>query len=72
MKKWLSGIRGTVVIILTWTVGWGLSFGGLMELVDPHGEILDVWPSAMAIPGFIGGALFSALLWIAEARRSFD
>lgn len=72
MKKWLSGIRGTVAIILTWTVGWGLGFGGLMEIVDPHGEILDVWPTAMAIPGFIGGAVFSALLRIAEGRRSFD
>ncbi len=72
MKKWLSGIRGTVAMILTWTVGWGLGFGGLMELYDPHGQIGDVWPTALAIPGFIGGVVFSALLWIAEGRRSFD
>jgi hypothetical protein len=72
MKRWLSGIRGTVAMILTWTVGWGLGFGGLMELYDPHGQIGDVWPTALAIPGFIGGILFSALLRIAEGRRSFD
>lgn len=73
MKKWLSGVRGTVLMILTWTVGWGLGFGGLIELfVDPSGAIEDVWPTALAIPGFIGGAVFSALLRIAERRRSFD
>jgi hypothetical protein len=73
MKKWLSGIRGTVVMILTWTVGWGLGFGGLIEaFVDPHGEIGDVWLTLMAIPGFIGGVLYSALLRITEGRRSFD
>ena len=41
-------------------------------LVDPSGDILDVWPTAMAIPGFIGGAVLSALLRIAEGRRRFD
>jgi len=73
MKKWFSGIRGTVVMILLWTVGWGLGFGGLIELfVDPSGDIVDIWPTAMAIPGFIGGVVLSALLRIAEGRRSFD
>lgn len=72
MKRWLSGIRGTVLMILLWTVGWGLGFGGLIELLDPHGEIGDVWPTLMAIPGFISGVVFSALLWITEGRRSFD
>lgn len=73
MKKWMSGIRGTVLMILLWIVGWGLGFGGLIEaFVDPDGEILDIWFTAMAIPGFIGGVVFSALLRIAEGRRSFD
>ncbi|MDX2042085.1 MAG: hypothetical protein SF097_12595 [Acidobacteriota bacterium] len=73
MNKWMSGIRGTVLMILLWVVGWGLGFGGLIEaFVDPDGEILDIWFTAMAIPGFIGGVVFSALLRIAEGRRSFD
>lgn len=72
MKAWLSGARGTAAMILTWTVGWGLGFGGIMELYDPDGKILDVWPTAMAIPGFIGGMVFSAILWFAERRRPFD
>jgi hypothetical protein len=73
MKKWLSGIRGTVAMILTWTVGWGLGFGGLIEaFVDPSGAIVDIWFTMMAIPGFVGGVVFSALLRLAEGRRSFD
>jgi hypothetical protein len=73
MKKWMSGMRGTILMILLWIVGWGLGFGGLIEaFIDPHGEILDIWFTAMAIPGFIGGVVFSALLRIAEGRRSFD
>jgi hypothetical protein len=72
MKKWLSGNRGTLMMIVTWTLGWGLGFGGLMELYDPDGKIGDVWPTALAIPGFIGGIVFSVLLRIAERDRSFD
>jgi hypothetical protein len=66
-QRWLGGIRGTVVMILTWTVGWALGFGGLIEaFVDPSGKIIDIWFTTMAIPGFGGGALYSALLRIAE------
>ena len=72
MRKWLSGVRSTILMILIWTVGWGLGFGGLMELYDSAGEIGDVWPTALAIPGFIGAAVFSALLRAAEGRRRFD
>ncbi len=72
MNKWLTGVRGTVLMILTWTVGWGLGFGGLMELYDPSGRIEDVWPMALAIPGFIGGIVFCTLFRIAEAPRGFD
>jgi len=73
MKKWMSGIRGTLLMILLWIVGWGLGFGGLIEaFIDTSGEILDIWFTAMALPGFIGGVVFSALLAIAERGRSFD
>jgi hypothetical protein len=73
VKGWLSGVRGTIAMTLIWTVGWGLGFGGLIELlVDPHGEIEDVWLTVMAVPGFLGGVLFCALLRLAEGRRAFD
>ena len=73
MKKWMSGIRGTILMILLWVSGWGLGFGGIMEaFIDPDGKIGDVWPTALAVPGFIGGIIFSALLAFAERGKSFD
>jgi hypothetical protein len=73
MKNWRNGIRGTVLMILLWVVGWGLGFGGLIEaFVDPNGEIMDIWFVPMAVTGFIAGVVFSALLAIAERGRSFD
>ena len=41
-------------------------------LMDPMGSLVDVWVTALAIPGFLGGAVFSAVLRIAEGRRRFD
>lgn len=73
MKKWMSGIRGAVLMTVLWIIGWGLGFGGIMEaFIDPDGKIGDVWPTALAIPGFIGGIVFSALLLIVERSSSFD
>ena len=73
MKKWRSGISGTVVMVLTWTFGWALGYGGFIEaFVDPRGEIEDIWFTVMAIPGLIGGLLFSALLRLAEGPSNFD
>ena len=72
MKKWMSGIRGSVLMIVLWVISWGVGFGGIMEMVDPNGEIQDVWPTLLAIPGFIGGVVFSMLLVIAERGHGFD
>ena len=73
MKKWMSGIRGAILMIVLWVIGWALGFGGIMEaFIDPDGKIQDVWPTVLAIPGFIGGIVFSALLLIAERGRSSD
>ena len=59
-------------MIVLWVIGWGLGFGGIMELVDPDGKIQDVWPTLLAVPGFIGGVIFAALLLAAERGRTFD
>ena len=73
MKEWLSGVRGIVLMIIVWVIGWGLGFGGIVEaFIDPDGKIQDVWPTVLAIPGLVGGIIFSALLMIAERGRSFD
>jgi hypothetical protein len=47
---------------LTWAAGWAL-VGVLIELfIDPMGSLVDVWPTALTIPRFLGGAVFSAVL----------
>ena len=72
MKKWLRRIRGAVGMGLTWAAGWAL-VGVLIGLfIDQMGSLVDIWPTALAIPGFLGGAVFSAVLRIAEGRRRFD
>jgi hypothetical protein len=77
MKKWLRRIRGAVGMGLTWAAGWAL-VGVLIELIIeilpalPMGSLVDDWVGALAVPGFLGGLVFSAVLWIAESRRRFD
>ena len=58
MKKWLRRILGAIAMGLTWAAGWA-PVGVLIELfIDPMGSLVDVWPTALAIPGFLGGAVF--------------
>jgi len=58
---------------LIWAIGWAVVGGGVMEgIVDPDGKILDMWPQTLAIPGFLGGVVFSIVLGIAAGRRRFD
>lgn len=77
MKKWLRRLRGAVGMGLTWGAG-GFFAGGLIELIwnlwpgFPLGPLVDIWPAALAIPGFLGGTAFSVVLGIAGRRRSFD
>jgi hypothetical protein len=71
MRKLLRRIRGALGMGLTWAVAWGF-VGFLMEFVDPHGQIADIWPALFAIPAFLGGVIFSVVLGIAERRRRFD
>ena len=80
MKKWLRRIGGAVGMGVTWAAGWvlvGLLIGVTSKLLpdlpwDPFFEFFDAPLPALAIPGFLGGALFSTVLGIAERRRRFD
>jgi hypothetical protein len=73
MTKWLGGVRGGILMVLIWIVGWSIGFGGLAEaFVDPSGETLDIWPAEMSIPGLVGGVLFAALLLTLEREHHFD
>ena len=72
MKQWMYGIRGAMLVVALWVIGWGLGFGGIMELVDPDGKVQDIWPFVLAVPGLIGGVLFAAMLLFGEGGRSLD
>jgi hypothetical protein len=57
---------------LVWGVTWAVIGGGIMEaFVDPHGEILDMWPQTLGVIGFVGGVVFSILLGLVAGRRRF-
>ncbi len=76
MRKWLRRLRGAFGMGLTWAIGWG-SIGFLLELITGlvpgwNGAIVDIWPMALGVPGFLGGAFFSVALGIAGRRRGFD
>jgi hypothetical protein len=79
MKRWLRRVRGAVGMGLTWAIGWAL-FGLLIGVTStllpglPWHYFFDVFDAplpALAIPGFVGGALFSMVLGIAGRRHRF-
>ncbi len=70
MRKWLRRIRGAIGMGLTWAAA--LSAVGLVprwvfgvQTDVPIGLVFGVF-------GFIAGVTFSAILVLAEGRRSFD
>ena len=79
MNNWLRRLRGAVGTGLTWAVIWvlaGLLIGVASKLVpgplDFFFEVFDAPLPAIAMPGFIGGVLFSIVLGIAARRRRFS
>jgi len=78
-KLWRR-IRGAVGMGLTWAAGWavaGILIGVMSKLTpnlpwDSFFEVFDAPLPALALPGFIGGVLFSIVLGIAGRHRRFD
>ena len=75
MQSWLRRIRGPVGMVLTWTAA-GALVGALIELGNdavpgglPMGSLVDVWPPVLALVGFLGSMLYSAVLAFAGSRR---
>ncbi|MBT8335120.1 MAG: hypothetical protein KJO11_00860 [Gemmatimonadetes bacterium] len=76
MKNLLRRIRGALGMGLAWAAVGFLAGMGL-ELIhniwpNPILAEVDIWPAALAYPGFVGGIAFSAVLGIAGRRRRFD
>lgn len=76
MSNWFRRFRGALGMGFTWAVGWGL-VGFVIEAVQEvvpgwNGALIDIWPAALALPAFLCGVTFSAVLTIAAANRRFD
>ena len=81
MKRWLKRARGAIGMGLTWAAAWavlGLLIGVTSVLLpglpwwDAFFRVFDAPLPALAIPGFVGGAIFSIVLGIAGRRHRFD
>lgn len=61
-----------ILVALAWAVVW--SPVGVLAgiIVDPGGSLNEMWVAIGAYPGFLCGAVFSAVIGIAEGRRGFD
>jgi hypothetical protein len=77
MGTMLRRVRATLGLGLLWAAAGALA-GGVIEGVLnilPGPDLLlgvDMWPAALAIPGFLAGIAFSVVLMVAERRRTFD
>ncbi len=77
MRRWLQRIRGALGIGLTWAAGWA-PIGAIFGLVTgvllgfPLVAVTVNYALMFSALGFIGGAIFSTVLGVAEGRRRFD
>ncbi len=77
MPPWLRRLRGALGMGLTWAIGWalgGLAIGVASVLLpflpwDGFFRIFDAPLPALALPGFIGGTLYSLVLGVAARNR---
>ena len=74
MNTWWKRIRAGLVMGGIWALG-GAAIGGLMELVAnfvPGLNFVDMWIPLFAIPGFVGGMIFSLVIGIVARHRKFE
>lgn len=76
MEKWRGHVRRTARTALIGTAA-GALVGALIETAAnvlpgglPMASAVDVWPPVLAVVGFLGGAVFSAVLPWTGGRRN--
>ena len=76
MQRWMRRMRGAIGLGLLWGGGWAAT-GVLIGIASvilpflPWGAFFSVYDAplpTLAIPGFVGGVLFSAVLGVAGRR----
>ena len=80
MKGWLRRLRGALGMGFTWAVVWAISglLIGVASIILPalpwstFFDVFDAPLPALAVPGFVAGVFFSAVLGIAGRRRRFS
>lgn len=72
LNKWLRRVRGAVGMGLTWAIVWAPVAVLIGLIVDPTDSMDEMWPMIGALPGFLGGVVFSAVLGFAANRRKLS
>ena len=80
LGSWLRRVRGALGMGVTWAAGWalfgvlvaGLSFVLPASVGDAFSRIFDAPAPALAVPGFVGGVIFSIVLGIAGRRHRIE
>ena len=67
---WRRGMLGSFLVVLAWAAAWGAVAVLVALIIDPDGSMDEMWPAIGAYPGFLSGAVFFALLALAERRRA--
>lgn len=61
-SKFTKPLRTVFLTCLSWGAV-GFFIGCLMEFVDPHGRIGDIWPAIFGIPAALCGLAYAILAW---------
>jgi hypothetical protein len=73
MRTWVRRIRGAVGMGLLWALLWApvaVIIG--TQIVDPDDSMDEMWWMVGALPGFLSGVVFSAVLSAVARRRRLD
>ena len=71
-EQWLRRIRAAVLMGLTWAAVWA-PIGVLTGLiVDSDGSMDEMWVAVGGYPGFLCGAVFSAVLGVSKGQRRVE
>ena len=72
MKKWPIRVGRGVAMGLGWGAAWVPAALLVGLIVDPNDSMDEPWLLVGMLPGFLCGAVFSAVAGIADGRRGLD